>query len=300
VKGQQMSTMAVAGLMDADGRLYTALDLGGPIAVGYVGEGLGVGIFNRSWATVNASSLMNVGIDAAEDLLAISGYGYRVKISPALDLDLGLSLKFFFRLEMPSSTSVLGLSAIMQDYTSIFQRSGYAATTGLGLDAGLRFTVLDRYALAVSARDAYTPTFITAFPSFEAFRADPFSAFLSAGSTGLVPCDLSAGIYLNPPLGFMGRYLSSWSFMLDYADILSLFDTQPPSPWLLASAGTELTLHDIFHIRAGWNQGSPAAGFGLDLTVFDLEVAMFGKELGYDLGERTVYNLLISVNMKIR
>src|SRR5512133_2714183 len=31
IKGQQMSTMAVAGLMDDNGRLYTALDSGGPI-----------------------------------------------------------------------------------------------------------------------------------------------------------------------------------------------------------------------------------------------------------------------------
>jgi hypothetical protein len=300
IKGQQMSTMAVAGLMDPDGRLYTALDSGGPLAVGYVGKGLGLGLFNRSWATVNASSLMTVDIDAAEELLAIAGYGYRIKLSPALALDLGLSTKFFVRLEMPYPTSVLGLSAFMQDYASIFKRTGYRATTGLGLDAGMRFSILDRYAFAVAARDAYTPTFIASIPSLEAFSADPFQIFTNASGTGIVPCNLAAGIYLDPPLGFMSRYLSSWRFMLDYDDILSLFDTQPPNPFLLASAGTELTIHDVLHLRGGWNQGSPAAGFGLDLTAFDLEVAMFGKELGYDLGERTVYNLLISVNMKLR
>jgi hypothetical protein len=291
---------ALSGLMDPYGRLYAAVDSSGPVSIGYVGKGLGIGLFNRSWATVNGSSLMNVDVDAAEELLAIAGYAYRIKMGTALALDIGLSTKSFFRFEMPYPTSLLGLTTLLSDYSSILSSSSYRATTGVGLDAGMRFSVLDRYSFAVAARDAYTPTFFASLPSWTAFVSDPLSAIANASGKGLVPCDLSAGLYADPPLGLLGRYITSWRFMVDYTDILSLFDTVPPNPFLLVSAGTELTLHDVLHIRAGWNQGSPAAGFGLDLTFFDLEVAMFGKELGTELGQRTVYNLLISVNMKIR
>lgn len=291
---------ALAGLMDPSGRLYTALDSAGPVSIGYVGKGLGVGLFNRSWATVNASSLMNVDVDAAEELLAIAGYAYRFKLGTAMALDVGLSTKCFFRFEMPYPTSLLGLTTLLSDYGSVLASSPYRATTGVGLDAGMRFSLLDRYSFAVAARDAYTPTFSANLPSWAAFAADPLSAVSTASDKGLVPCDLSAGFCVDPPLGLLGRYISSWRFLVDYRDILSLLDTVPPNPFLLVSAGTELTLHDVLHIRAGWNQGSPAAGFGLDLTLFDLELAMFGKELGTELGQRTVYNLLVSVNVKIR
>lgn len=60
-----------------------------------------------------------------------------------------------------------------------------------------------------------------------------------------------------------------------------------------------MTLHDIFHIRGGWNQGTFAAGFGMDLTLFSLDIAMFGSELGRDLGDRTEYNLMIGLNFDL-
>jgi hypothetical protein len=172
-------------------------------------------------------------------------------------------------------------------------------TTGIGLDAGMRLSFGDSFTLAVAAQDAYTPTFMSNYSSFTGFRQSPQTSLVGSPAMGLVPCDLSVGIYGNPPLGELGRYVSSIEYMADYADILSLFDILPPNPVLLFSAGTEITLHDIFHIRGGWNQGTFAAGFGMDLTLFNLDIAMFGSELGREPGDRTMYNLLVSFNFEL-
>lgn len=300
IDGDATEPAAIAGLLDPAGRLYTAADLGGPIAVGYVGKGLGVGFFNRSWAEVNAPSLTRVDLSVSEELLALSGYAFRLKPSPALALDLGVLLKVFQRFEIFYPTNILGLSGLLSSPASILESAGFRTTSGLGVDAGARFSILDRYAFAVSARDAFTPTFTAEFASFNAFSQDPAALFSPGTVRSVVPCDLSAGVYAKPPLGILDRYVTGVELMLDYGDILSLFGPLPPNPFLLVSAGAEVTMHDIFRIRGGWNQGAFAAGFGLGLTLFDLDIAIFGRELGADLGERTIYNLLVSFSVKVK
>ena len=57
-------------------QLYGAGDIAGPLSFGYVGDGIGFGLFNRTHAVVDAASLTNIGILAQEDILLVGGYAY--------------------------------------------------------------------------------------------------------------------------------------------------------------------------------------------------------------------------------
>lgn len=49
--------------------------------------------------------------------------------------------------------------------------------------------------------------------------------------------------------------------------------------------GGELELMRFFSLRAGLNQGRPTGGFGLRLFFFDLNMALYGRELGEQQGD---------------
>lgn len=289
----------VLNLFDDKGRFYSGVDLGGPISIGYVGHGLGFGVFNRSWAEINAASILSVNIDILEEFCAIGGYGYRFTLLDGNTLDIGASAKGFIRGELPYSTNILGLTSLVSDFSSVLTTSPFDLTLGVGVDAGIRYTLAKRYIFAISAKDAYTPTFKTEYSSLNAFLVSPSAAKSGNVAYTLADCNLSAGFCGYIPLGPLDNYISSFKVMLDYNDILSLWDIIQPNPILLASAGVEITIHDILSIRCGVNQALLTAGFGLDLSLCKLNVAMYGRELSSEPGARPVYNLLLGLDFSL-
>jgi hypothetical protein len=290
---------SVGSLFDAQGRLYAAADVDGPIHFSVISKGFGFGAFNRSRAIVNASSLTNVDVRAIEDLYLLAGYGYGFKLGAGLGLEVGLAAKGFASASMPLDTDILGLMGLLQDMAGAIGTIPLSASPGFSLDAGLRFTAWNgRFALGVAGIDAFGMAWTGGSPSLLGFVADPLGALAGAAGSVLPP-DLSVGVLVTPPLGILGRYVTDIRFMADYSDILSLFDAVPRNPALLASAGLEVTLHDILHVRAGIGEGLFAAGFGLDLTLFNLSMAMYGRELGLEPGSRPVYNILIDMSFEL-
>jgi hypothetical protein len=289
----------VLNLFDDKGRFYSAVDLGGPISIGYVGNGLGFGVFCRSWAEINAASILSININIQEEFSAIGGYGYRFTLLDGNTLDIGASAKGFIKGELPYSTNLLGLTSLVSDFSSVLTESPFDLTLGVGVDAGIRYTLAKRYIFAISAQDAYTPTFKTEYNSLSGFLISPSAAQSGSVAYSLERCNLSAGFCGYIPLGPLDNYISSFKLMVDYNDILSLWDTLQPNPILLASAGMEITIHDILAIRCGINQALFSAGFGLDLSLCKLNIAMYGRELGSEPGARPVYNLLLGVDFSL-
>ena len=67
---------------------------------------------------------------------------------------------------------------------------------------------------------------------------------------------------------------------------------------LHAGLGFELVLLEILFVRGGFFHGLFSAGLGLDLTVFNINVSMFGRELSTEPGLRPVYNLILSLEFR--
>lgn len=297
-----IANMAVSGtdilsnlssLLDPAGRLYTALDLATPIALGYVGKGLGVGIFNRTYVIINAPSIASTFLTIGEELLLTGGFARSFDLGDGNILDVGISVKGFLRNELAWTGALASVDTAFNDP---FGGIPFNIVTGLGLDVGALWSFGD-FALALSARDAFTPYIASSYTSYDGFKANPTAAKIDT-TTDLMPIDLSLGFRWSPRWLFLARSGSELTLLADYRNIVGLFRVLDRNPILELSLGAEIVMLEILSLRAGIRDALPSAGFGMDLEFFDLSLTMYGKELGLEPGQRPVFNLLFAIDFR--
>lgn len=285
---------AFSSILASNGnKLYTGADIPGPISFGYAGGGLGFGLFNNTRLVLNAASASSIGARAMEELLLMGGYAVRIPLGGGHSLDAGLAAKGFVRGEVARILGILDLGSLLADPVAFLDRS-FAMTTGVGLDAGLRYSWREVLAVGLACRDAYSPALVTTYDSFSAFVEDPATAHPSSESGTIAP-ELNFGFAWSPSLAILGGLVDSFVLAIDYSDILDLLSTLPRNAILNLGVGLELRFLEILSVRAGIRQTLLSAGFGLDLGVFKLNLSAFGEEMGREPGDRSVYNLLLSL-----
>lgn len=286
----------LASLFDAEGRLYVQADLQGPLAFAYAGKGLGFGLFNRTLVTINASSLMSVAYEVSEEIMLAGGYAYRFALGDRQSLDLGIMPKGFIRAGLGQRASLTEGMALVSDPASALE-SPFVMTSGVGFDVGVQWSLDDTISLGLVARDAFSPAMTTTYSSYGAFAASPVDSKIGT-EPGLVPADLALGIAYQPGFEVLKLLGVDLLVLLDYVDILDLFNAIPRHPVLNVCLGMEITVLDILSIRAGIKDALPTAGFGIDLSAFTFSLAMYGEELSLEPGGRPVYNLLAALDFK--
>lgn len=299
---QDFSTLLASDtVLDLVSSLYAAADVLGPISFGYLGRGLGFGFFNTTDVVFSSNSPLTVTAVAGEQITLAGGYAFRIPLSKnaAHVLDLGFLLKGSLRgeveltrtlLELPDMFSSIGLDTVTE--------APFKLVSGIGVDVGVRYGLGDVFAAALVGKDLYTPTMTQAYTTTNVFLESSGEAKMSYG---LNPIDLTAGVLFSPPLGILGRYIDDLRLTLDYVDILD-FLTHPATasnPILHVSVGAELRMLEILMIRGGFRQGLFAAGLGLDLTIFGINIAMYGTELSSEPGLRPVYNAQIGIDFRL-
>ena len=80
--------------------------------------------------------------------------------------------------------------------------------------------------------------------------------------------------------------VSSWSFYLDYQNILEPIFNKNRSPLLNLAFGTEIVFHKVLSFRLGMHEFYPHLGVGLDFTYFQIDFSAFLKELGNNPWEK--------------
>jgi len=295
--GGDLATAFVDLLADNDYKLYTGADVAGPIAFGYVGSGLGFGLFNRTRVSVNAASATSIGIEAGEDLLLAGGYAFRIALGGGHALDLGISAKGFARGEIAETLGVIDLVGTLEDPMALLDLP-FTLTTGVGVDAGLRWNWDEVLAAALVCRDAYSPALVTTYDDATAFIEDPSAAHPTSTAVTLDP-DLAFGLAFSPRLGRLGIVLDSILVALDYRDILDLFSPLPRNPILNVGLGVEVRALDILSFRVGVAETLLTTGLGLDFGAFGFDVSAFGSELGIEPGQRPVYNLRVGFDFSL-
>ncbi len=271
-----------------DYKLYAGFELSGPLAFGYVGEGLGFGLYNRTSLKVNAASIASVTLRAREDVLIAGGYAYRQALGGGHALDLGLLAKGFVRAELGITTTLPGLEAILANPLALLGEP-VDLTTGIGLDAGLRWNWNEVLAAGLVCRDVYSPALVATFACL-----DTIGGTASATRSARIAPDLAFGLAWSPPLRRLGRYLDGISLALDYGDMLDLARPVPRNALLNLGIGLEVRALDILAFRIGLSEALLAAGLSFDLGALRLCAAAWGDELGIEPGDRPVYNLLVS------
>jgi hypothetical protein len=275
--------------------LYTALNLVGPIAFGYVGNGLGFGFFDDAYLQISTrGAVPTVTTTIGERLTFAAGYSFRLfPGSWNSALDLGVLVRASFGDESAVDKDLLSFFSAFSDPASLILDAPFRISLGVALDAGLLYSYTNRFAFGIVCRSLYGPVLNYDYATLSDFLA----SVTPTPSNELEPIDLSAGLMFRPPLGFLGRYVSDFKLLLDYSDILD-FLTHPATstnPVLHAGLGMELVLLEILSVRAGFYQGLASAGLGFRLGKLTLNLAMFGTELSPEPGLRPVFNLMLEL-----
>jgi hypothetical protein len=298
VVGGEDPLAGLSTLFDDNGRLYVQADILGPLAFGYVGKGLGFGLYNRSVVTLNASSLLTVAYSVSEEVMLMGGYAYRFRIGDRQVLDAGIMPKGFVRASIGDISSLSDVIDLASSPASLLSGSEFTMVSGLGFDAGVRWSLDDTLAVGLVAHDAFSPAMVTTYTSFTDFTADPQTAKVGDSAYAIVKPNLVFGIEYNVPFAVLEMLGAELVVLADYVDILDLLAVIPRNPILNLGLGVELQLLDILSLRAGIKDALPAAGFGMDLAAFKFSLAMFGRELGIEPGARPVFNLLVALDFR--
>lgn len=285
----------ISSLFDDKGRFFAQADLLGPLSFGYMGKGLGFGLFNRSVATVNASSLLSLALDVSEQLLLAGGYAYRIALGTRNVLDLGIMPKGFITANVGERMSLTKLMSLVDNPSALLDLP-MTMVSGVGFDVGLRWSLDNVLAVGLVARDAYSPAMVTRYQGLGAFLASPMQAKLGESAYAVVPPDLAVGLAFEPRHAILDSLGAHIVFLVDYVDLLDLLKPLPRNPILNLGLGLELTLLDILSLRAGVKDALPTAGLGVDLAAFEFSLAMFGRELGSEPGSRPLFNLLVALD----
>lgn len=286
--GGDMITNFLKVLAGNNYQLYTAADVAGPLSFGYVGKGIGFGLFNRSHAVIDAMSVTDVNVVAQEDILLVGGYAYGFDLGPDHHLEAGLIAKGFARGGLSATTDALSLANIVQNATS----QPFDLQTGIGIDLGIRWVWRPiGLSAGLTSRDLYTPVLANRYSSVQGFVTNPQTS-LTKSVAGQVPRDLDFGLAWSMLPGGLWGLVDSLSVALDYGHILDLWKPFSRNPILNLGLGVETRFLDIVSLRLGIAEGYANAGVSLDLAVMKLDLAVWGNELGLEPGSRPAFNLM--------
>jgi hypothetical protein len=277
--------------------IYAGLDILGPLSFGYIGEGLGFGIYSNSYSTISSSGPLTVKADIGSEVILTGGYAMRIPLplSETHALDAGMLLKGTFRGELSFEESALNIMNIGLDTLTT---EPFSFITGIGVDLGLRYSYKNMITVGLVGRDVYSPTLHNVYTNINDFAA---GANPTSQLNGIVPFALDLGLMYSPDFESKNLFISDVKLYLDYKDTLDfwLYPELAVNPFLHIGIGAEISMLSILNVRAGFNQGLLSAGLGLDLYYFKMNLAMFGSELSTEPGLQPVYNMQLGFEFRI-
>ncbi|MFW5777123.1 MAG: hypothetical protein ACOCZB_07545, partial [Spirochaetota bacterium] len=278
--------------------IYARFSLTGPVSFGYVGGGMGFGVFIDTHLILESLGSSSLEIRVGERFLLRGGYAIGIPLPSAWDARLaaGVGLKAYVRGDSTVSTSLLTLPSVIGSFgPSLLADSPFELVSGIGLDAGLRYVWRDTLGAALTVDHVYAPNVVLAYPTTSGFLDSTGSA--AAPVYDALAQEIGVGVVYTPSIGRADRYVQNLTVLFDYEDVFD-FWTDPENAENLVlkmGLGVEATFLEVLSVRAGVGQGLLAAGIGIDLTYLTLNAAMFGTELSGEPGLRPVYNLTLGL-----
>jgi hypothetical protein len=232
-----------------------------------------------------------------QNLVAVGARAFRINLTRwQSKLDLGFSLIGFATLRGETDADFRQVLQSDATFTDLLAGSGAAYRAwGAGVEFGLLYSYKNWLAVGIAGRN-FALEQIRTFSSIP----DLLSGAASTSRYNVIPLYLSAGVLFRPPIRSLGRFFSDFIFAVDYHDIFD-FLIYPPAatnPLLHIGVGGELKLMEILSLRAGYYQCLPSLGLGLDLTLFTLNFAYFGRERSREPGGYPIYCYTIGLEFK--
>jgi len=265
--------------------------LGAAAGIGYVGHGLGLA------AVLEVDSYLHgaTAAGAAGDLRATVGFvaGFSLPVEMlGTRIHFGGGLRPMIRITAPVDyLTMLGLLGAIQSGGDLLAPIGSADALygyGFGIDLGA-IVELGDLRLGIAVRDFLNTGF-----TYTRTTVDQVAASLSSAS-GLpaggqvadvhaIPMNVTVGAAYHLDLGPLNRIIDP-IVHASLDDIVGLVRGERPVLTLL-HAGAEARVLRFLTLRGGIQQGHPTFGAGLRLAFFDVNAAVFTRELGAHAGER--------------
>jgi hypothetical protein len=275
--------------------LEAEANIGGPLGLGMIGNNFGFGLFNvtRLGLDWDKNDLFMLSPKLTEEIILAGSYGLRLYEGEVSVLDMGFTVKGFFRAGF--NYPPVYLQEIKYILQNLMERA-FETQLGAGVDIGFRWTLADSLSFAVVFYDPYSPVWVVQYS-----KADNILNQETIGN-GVVPVTARArmGVSWRIKSLFLDRFFSGVTLSCDYTGMLdNLFETSR-DPLLNIGAGLEICMHEVFSIRGGFRDMLPAGGLRLDFTFMNVEISVYGREFGNKPGQFTAWASAIDFTFKQR
>ena len=277
---------------------------GASFGIGYVGNGLGLGVVLIEDSILYGPTLLGLSGDLTFTVGFIGGlavpfdwHGMKIHVGG----DVRPMIRAHARIGDTIATDMITALASGGSMITALNAADTVYGVGIGLDLGA-IAELGWFTFGLSVRDLGGTQFKYDLNSFgnvyDAFTTHvqfPAGTAVTADRY-VIPMDVALGIGLHPDMGSM-NYFFDPSLSVDLHDLVSAL-SGATSVWALLHAGLELKLINLFTLRAGYSGGFLSLGAGMKLLIFDMNFAVFTQELGAHIGDRPSAGA--SLNLGIR
>lgn len=274
--------------------LCTNTGLTGPISFAFIDKNFAFGTFNTSKATAYLPSLSHFWAFFGEEIVITGGYGGLVYDNGEHEIALGVNMKGF--LQTYAYTAGTVASSSLSIYEKKFEGLPVLLQAGFGLDVGFLYRFQKRISLGLTCKDLYTPVFVSYYKNYKYFFASKqeggsrYKTFLPRLNIGFSAEAIPKGHFRN---------IYSLTFYIDWKDIFSFIPSIKRNYLLNFAFGGELVFHKVLSIRFGLADLYPQFGIGLDFTYFNLDFAVYGRELALKVWTRPIINIEIGIRFDI-
>ena len=261
--------------------------VGAMAGTGYVGNGIGLGLFVNVEGTVDGTNVLQATGTAFNTITFVGGLGLSFG-----NLHVGVSIRpTIFGYSQVSAAPIMSsfLAGTELDFATIFSEAVYFGS-GLGIDAGAVYE-LGPFSFGIAVKDLFGTQIAYRSSSFDAYTQAIIAASLPIGSpltaeeeadAWTIPMKINVGAEFDPDLGVAG-FLFDPAVSVDLLDLslaLRTFQSgeQVTSDQILSmlNFGGEVELLRFLSIRGGYYGGYLSAGVGIDIFVANIEAAIAG------------------------
>jgi hypothetical protein len=267
---------------------------GSSLGVGYVGNGLGLGVAFIVDSYLSGTTLLGVTGDLTATIGFIGGVSVPFDVL-GFRIHVGGDIRPMIRVHVPLTNSIaLGALTSVAGGGDVFAALGSADAlygAGVGVDLGA-IAELGWFNLGISIRDLAgtqfrynSSSFATLRSTFASQVAFPSNGVLVTSDTYTIPMDVTLGFSFHPDLGTVSNIIDP-SLSVDLGDLVGTLSGDR-SVWTALHVGADLRLLSLFSVSAGLNQGFLTAGGGVRLLIMDMGFAVFTRELGTHVGDKS-------------
>jgi len=278
--------------------------IGASAGIGYVGNGLGLGMMIIEDSDVYGPDLMGAHGDLTATIGFIGGLSVPFDVM-GFKLHVGGDLRPMIRVHAPISSAVAnGMLTALADGNDLLSPLNSADALyglGIGIDLGA-IAEIGWFQFGLSVRDLGGTQFKYNESTFGTFSSIFGSTLRFPGGSSVtadqyvIPMNVGLGAAFHPDLGATKRWIDP-SVSVDLQDLTGVLGGSN-SLWYALHGGAELRLINMFALRTGFSQGYLTFGAGMKLLVLDVNFALFTQELDAHLGGQPRAGATLDVSIR--